>query len=250
MEQLNEILLEEVKNHAETTTPEECCGLFISTKDGTKRLPSKNASPYDKKHSFKIDANSLLIAETSGKIIGYYHSHNSLDTAGVFSELDLKNIRIHRLFSLIYNTARNQFYLLDDYNKAKYIGRAFQIGVSDCYSLLQDYFSKELNIKLSDYKRDSKWFRTSPSIWIKNLDKESFSIVMAGKDFEYSKLQPNDVILMFGYDASFPSHGAVFLGNGLILHHPAKKLSTVEFLSSKLIKDIAYIVRHNALWKT
>ncbi|WP_209346933.1 M67 family metallopeptidase [Pontixanthobacter sp. CEM42] len=73
-------LIEALRNEANKTHPEECCGIIFG-EEGALRLviPAKNTHPTPETH-FEIDPATLIAAHKSErtgglKIIGYYHSH-------------------------------------------------------------------------------------------------------------------------------------------------------------------------------
>jgi len=237
-----------IKAHSLELFPFECCGLIIKDDNyNFKVFRAKNVSTRDKKHSFEIDPMSILEAENLGNIVGCYHSHNCPESETIFSETDLRNISLHKIFSVVYNVANDQFYVLNDADKAKYIGTKFEFGLNDCYSLVRKYFKEELNLELRNYFRDSRWYKTNPAIWMENVSTENFSIVFSDNIFDVSNLKPHDVLLMKGRNIKYPSHAAIHIGSGFILHHPYGKLSTIEFLTRELINDTMFVARHNSL---
>jgi proteasome lid subunit RPN8/RPN11 len=77
-------LLRRARTHAETTYPEECCGLLLgSCRDGARRIaevmPLRNVAP--RRHNrFDLDPREHLAAVRSARdrgldVVGYYHSH-------------------------------------------------------------------------------------------------------------------------------------------------------------------------------
>ena len=110
-----ESILTEIKNHAHSTKPEECCGLIVSQEKQILLFKARNVSEYDKKFTFTIHPEDLIKASLSGKITHYYHSHNT-ESDGVFSERDILNYKLHGICSIIYNTTKDQFYFLNNEN--------------------------------------------------------------------------------------------------------------------------------------
>jgi proteasome lid subunit RPN8/RPN11 len=86
--------LDEIRAHAESTYPEECCGLLISQseKNVISALRMRNNHPGPKKDRYDIDPLELFKAdrEVSRKgltITGVYHSHP--DYPATLSKFDL-----------------------------------------------------------------------------------------------------------------------------------------------------------------
>ncbi|HIK29012.1 MAG: M67 family metallopeptidase [Oscillatoriaceae bacterium SKW80] len=97
-----------IRSHAESTYPEECCGLFLGYIKGSEKMvvevwPSENvynsqttveffSSPsLTKRHRYVIEPKILLKAQKEARerqqaVIGFYHSH--IDSSAVPSECD------------------------------------------------------------------------------------------------------------------------------------------------------------------
>jgi cell wall-associated NlpC family hydrolase len=107
------------------------------------------------------------------------------------------------------------------------LNRYFVHGVYDCYGLLRDFY-KHHNIILPNFIRENIW-------WDNNID-------MFGENFENAgfyniyidNIMPGDVILMKirgSKTNNFANHCAVYIGDGLILHHLYNRASRIEPLS-------------------
>lgn len=243
-----EEILKSIKKHALETSPEECCGLLLKQGERTSVYPTKNASTHDRRFTFSIDVLDMLEAHKQGAVIGYYHSHNTPVDSAIFSETDIHNVRIHKLISVLYNTCSNQFYFLDDAKQLNYLGRQFKLGSSDCFALVREYYQRELGLNITDYFRDSRWFLRDPDLWTAHLDEHGGIVVHKGNDFDESVLRVHDLILIKGQEMQNPSHGGVYIGNGMLLHHPYKALSTIEPLCGTLQENVKLIVRHKSLY--
>lgn len=89
-------VLEEVHSHAESTYPEECCGLLIAdrTKNVVECVRMKNAYDGPKHDRYNIDPLELFradraVAQRGLAIIGIYHSHP--DYPATLSKFDLEH---------------------------------------------------------------------------------------------------------------------------------------------------------------
>ncbi len=60
--------------------------------------------------------------------------------------------------------------------KAPLVGRNYIHGIQDCYSIVRDFYERELGINLSDYEREDAWWesRESKSLYLDNFEKEGF----------------------------------------------------------------------------
>ena len=236
-------VLDTIKAHALNVVPEECCGLILKTCDNLIAYPSKNVSNLDKQHHFIIDCNTYLEASQLGNIVAFYHSENIPVRNTIFSENDIKNQKLHQLVSIIYNTCSGQFYCLSSSKNLNYLGLPFIIGKQDCFSLIRLYFKQELGIHINDYFRDSRWIIKQPQVWAENFQKENFIEVTN------LKLQEYDVLLIDAYGKGFPTHGMIYVGKNMILHHPRNQFSTIEPLLPEMIQKTKIVVRHKSLWK-
>lgn len=134
-----------------------------------------------------------------------------------------------------------------DYHKYPYEGRPFINGITDCYSLIRDFYYNEYKIKLGDYPRDEDWF--DPNYPEKlNLYADYFS----NESFKEINGEPQrgDVILMKMYvgkmmhPENLPiNHGAIYLGDDKLLHHLTGRLSSIDSASKWINRYASKIIR-------
>jgi cell wall-associated NlpC family hydrolase len=149
----------------------------------------------------------------------------------------------------MYNVRNDSFSEENGVRNPSYIGRTFKIGERDCYSIIRDYYKKELKIELGDYFRDENWARKTPELYEQNYERENFIKVKTGSPV-LEELKQHDCILFQFLDIPFPSHAAVYLGGGSILHHPRNGYSLIEKLSDPYLRRASYVLRHKSLWKS
>lgn len=101
------------------------------------------------------------------------------------------------------------------------IGRQWEYGVFDCYSIVKDYY-KLLGIDLPNYKRPND-IDTCESIFLKNAPKFF-------KKVEFCNRKENDLLIMKLWTKE-PMHGAILLKNDVILHQKFESLSCCEYFS-------------------
>lgn len=101
----------------------------------------------------------------------------------------------------------------------KYTGRPFRFGITDCYTIVRDFYKNEFGITLRNYARYDKFWEDE-SLYLKFFKNEDFVLVD-------DELQFGDVILV-ALGARVACHAAVYLGNGKILHHVQNRLSTID----------------------
>ncbi len=234
----------QIKKHALENQNIECCGLLLSN-DIVFRC--ENISEI--KNHFQISPTDYLKATTLGNIIAVYHSHcNGNCDFSEYDKLMANNLNLKYILYCI-NTDKFKEYTPQTY-KNPYIGRYFEIGKSDCFSLVREYYKKELNLDIVDCKRDINWYKTNEQ---KDLFDEIYSIhknewikISVGSP-EIEIMKKHDAVVMrFKEDAS-PCHIAIYVDDGAILHHKQQQYSTIEKYSKPYQRRTAYVTRHKSL---
>ena len=135
------------------------------------------------------------------------------------------------------------FWLGNDVPRAPLVGRGFRHGVTDCYSLIRDFYKEIHGIELPEYPRDWEWWQQKKSLYLDGFKAAGF------REIPVDEILPGDVFLAT-IKADSPNHAGVFLGNGLILHHSAgrfgcdpSRLSTVE-PANRLFHFLTKVLRH------
>lgn len=226
--------------------PNEICGLLVYKNDQIFTYQCKNISR-NPSLSFIIDPKDCLkVSLEEGEIVASYHSHTN--DFSDFSDLDKVNANEHEIRSILYFFKEDKFF---EYvpNKCKnpYIGRYFELGKNDCFSLIRDYFNRELHIQINDYLRDKNWSIRDPFLYDENFRKEKFLEISGGAIENLNLLKKNDVILMNLYGKT-STHAAIYLGNGTILHHP-RGYSKIEELNDFYKRRSTHILRHESFVK-
>ena len=231
---LDSKIKKQIKAHHEKEFPRECCGLIISDRGKLACIPTKNDSAG--KDLFRVNPKDYLRASNLGEIVAVYHSHTNGNRN--FSEFDKFNSIAHRVTYVMYCPEDNSLLQFSpsygSFNR--YIGRKFDIGNTDCYSLVRDFYEDELSISLNHHYRDQDWKSYLPELFEKHFEDEGF--------FEVSSLSKYDCILFNSGGNKPGSHIALYLDNGLILHQPVRSYSRIESLTGRHQKLIKKIIRH------
>jgi proteasome lid subunit RPN8/RPN11 len=234
-----ESTLAAVKDHAqaEAERSRECCGLVIIRKGKQIYIPCRNIGAAD--NEFVMSPEDFADAEDQGEIVAVVHSHIGLPP--IPSQADLVGIENTQLPWLIINMPTGQHTVTEPSGYvADLVGREFSHGVLDCYSLIRDYYSRTLGIQLKDYERDHEWWRKG-----QNLYRDLFAD--AGfVEVSLQELREHDVIFM-RLGCSIDNHGAIYIGNNQILHHPMKRLSGRDTYGGMWRKITSGVVRHKDL---
>ena len=93
------------------------------------------------------------------------------------------------------------------------VGRPFRHGVTDCYSVIRDWFRLRRGIVLPNFPRDWNW-------WIDGFDLYRTGFEQAG----FEPIDPGDIRegdgVLFQFRSSVSNHAAVVLDEEWMLHHP------------------------------
>lgn len=104
-----------------------------------------------------------------------------------------------------------------------YVGRPFQLGKVDCFTLLRDYYKTEFDIELPNVARPDEFWDHGLDLYNKHCHRNGFQLL----DLPSREWQRGDVILM-AIMSPLPNHAAILVEDGKILHHVYGRLSTIE----------------------
>ena len=235
---LNQELKKEILLHAKEELPKECCGLIIVRKGRKRYKRCKNVSDVPKE-TFVLAINDYVKAEEEGEIIAVVHSHpfeRPEPSIGDKVSCEKSNMPWY----IVNPTTEQWGYLEPTGFELPLVGREFNFGIVDCYSLVRDYFKQELNIEIRDYFRNDKFWEKGNSLYEDNYEKEGFRKV------PLDSIQKHDVLLIH-LEANLPNHAAIYLGEQQILHHVQGRLSSRDILGEYYIKNTAFVARHKTL---
>lgn len=105
------------------------------------------------------------------------------------------------------------------------LGKPFEYGVTDCYTLFRDFYIDNFGITMRDYARPWEFWNKGINLYQDNMPYEGFRPF----DTTWRDLQIGDVMLMT-IRSNLPNHCAIYVGNGNIIHHlPDKPSEKVPF---------------------
>ncbi|MDE0842530.1 MAG: Mov34/MPN/PAD-1 family protein [Psychrobacter pacificensis] len=241
---------EAILNHAAACYPNESCGLLVNREYIECRNISNNP-----KSEFKIDPRDLVRAEKLGEIEAIVHSHP--DGSAKPSTFDLLQMSKHNLPWVI---AAYPEIDVKVHKKLSYvaplINREYIHGTLDCYSIVRDYYDRELDIQLDDFERTDRWWESdnNSDLYVKNFESQGF--------VQVDTLQRHDVILCRVQPTNFVNHALIYLGDDgsltseqservigehLMLHHPYLRRSRREIYGKLWQERTAIIIRHKSL---
>ncbi len=209
--------------HALKDYPREACGLLVQRGDEIIYLPCENRHEQPSAH-FAIDPEDYIRAEAHGDVCGVFHSHtNGPDWP---SKADMEQQAALSLPWFITSVTNGGcaplFGFGDQLKRPPLLGRAFRYNVTDCYTLIRDWFFERSNIDLPIFPRDAEWFKENGarSLYLDGLKPAGFKII---KDPDLKPRVGDCFIAKVA--ARVANHAGVYVGEGAILHHLDGKLS-------------------------
>ena len=214
--------------HAKEQDPRESVGVLIVIKGKEQYYPCNNLSTYSQQ-CFILDPEDYVKADALGEITAIVHSHPVTPPSP--SQADKVSCEQSGLKWHIVNPKTETWgYCEPTGYKPPLIGRQWVWGVTDCWSLVRDYYKEQHNIQLLDYQRPTK-----PQDFLDNPLFEQYAERTGFRELNKDeKLQKGDVLLMSILHPTL-NHVAIFLGDD-ILHHLADRLSTREPYNEWLLK--------------
>ncbi|MBB5862580.1 C40 family peptidase [Xanthomonas sp. 3058] len=234
--------LQAIQAHAMAEYPRECCGLVVLADTGERYVPCQNAATTPSEH-FILPAADYAVAEDAGAVLALVHSHPNAsalpsDADRVMCEasgLQWHIVSVGQVDGLP-ECGEVQSIQPSGY-VAPLVGRHFAHGVLDCYTLVRDFYARELGIELSHYDRADDWWHNGGDLYsLERLQSEGFSEIQDDP-------QRGDMIVM-QIRAPVPNHAGVYLGEGQMLHHLADRLSTRVPYGGYWADRTVRVVRH------
>ena len=101
-------------------------------------------------------------------------------------------------------------------------GREFHFGVLDCYTLVQDWYHRTWGLVLPDFERADGFWERGEHLYRNGLAEAGFVVSPTREP------QVGDGLLMRVNSPEVDNHAAVYLGEGMMLHHLWGQPSRVE----------------------
>lgn len=127
------------------------------------------------------------------------------------------------------------------------LGLEYIQGVQDCYTMPQRMFKDNLGIELTNYARpDDWWIDDNLDLYNNNFRSEGFNLIEISN---LSQLRILDCFLIAIPDSRRPertvaNHCAIYVGNGMIVHHRVGKLSQKVPYRGMWLNFTTAVVRH------
>ena len=219
-----------IAQHALASYPHECCGVIV----GGVYRPCRNVAEHPRE-MFAIDPCDYADAEDAGHIEAIVHSHPGASARPSQADLtacEAAGVPLWVIVSLGGQTD-GSIGIEDWYTfgptgyEAPLIGCEFSHGTNDCYGLVRRYYKQVRNVTLPDFPRSGEWWKDGHSdLYTENFSKAGFYAVREPEPLV------GDVLLMkIRSPNNVPNHAAVYVGDGLILHHCWGQLSRRDQLA-------------------
>jgi proteasome lid subunit RPN8/RPN11 len=232
-----------VQQHAIAEYPREACGLLVVVKGKQRYVPCRNIAE-SHNENFVLHPEDYANAEDLGEIVGVVHSHQDMPNRP--SEADrVMCSRGEVPWFIVSVNAQGECsdiarYEPDGY-EAPLVGRQFAHGVLDCYTLIRDYYGRELGITLPDFERADNWWNKGDDLYMQHFGEAGFEPIKGA-------IQTHDVVIM-QVRSPVPNHAGVYIGNTQILHHMHGRLSTRDVYGGWFQEITRVVIRHRELLK-
>lgn len=207
----------------------------------------------------ELPTNLISECESSG---GYGYLHNNAGKPSFSSALDPEKavgiIHIDKASTLeVSDTIRQEMntynlpytiigktknhsksYFPDRYfERVDYENRVFVYGVLDCYTLIRDWYRNNHDVWIpANIDRAFGWWYSGRNLYVDMYEEYGFVQV-------YEKIKIGDVLL-FKFDNGMPSHSAIYVGQGNMLHHMIGRFSCVEPFDGIYKTSLAGVLRY------
>ena len=236
---MNEASRAAALQHAQQCDPAESCGLVVVVRGRERYWPCRNLSP-EPSHFFTIDPDDYASAEEAGEVTAVVHSHPT--TPPQPSQADLMACEAGGgLPWFIVNPKTGAWGTCSPSGyRAPLIGREWVWGVSDCWTLVRDWYGEQ-GITLPDWRRpiSHEQFEADP-LFARHWDEAGF------KRVDVASIRAGDAIFM-DLSGTGLNHIAVYIGDQRILHHVGPgRLSSLDIYGGYWQKATGYVGRLDA----
>jgi cell wall-associated NlpC family hydrolase len=232
--------------HAEAAllAPREMCGVLVRTGPATNALfmPCRNVALGN--DEFELDASDFALAEACGEVVAIVHSHPHDDATPSLADRAGCDAGVLPWLIVAHPSQRLTWlapWVERPPNSAQalpLLGRPFEHGVCDCYSLVRDYYFQAHGLLLHDYPRAADWWHHGGDLYRAHFAAEGFVALPAG-----APLQVGDAFLI-QLRSPVANHAAVYLGGDQIIHHLTNRLSGREVYGGYWAKNTVVTLRH------
>lgn len=229
------------ENELHPDRPLERCGVVVE-RDGVQKLVECDNVHSEPHLQFRINAVQWGRLMMSDNVVAIWHTHPNTPAAP--SQADLVNLEKTGLpWHIVSGFDLSHSYTTPTGYVAPYEGRTFHHGILDCYALCRDWYRRELDIDLPDVDREDEWWNRGGNLYVDQFTQHGF--VEVAPTIDVKNLKRGDGLLM-QVASKVPNHGAIYLGDGTILHHIHGRLSEVTNYGGPWLKRTTHHLRHQS----
>lgn len=138
---------------------------------------------------------------------------------------------------------------LEDLKYLHLLGKEWDHGRQDCYSVCREFFFDNFGIKLTNYARPDEWWDHGMDLYKENFHREGFEIV----DVAPYQAQPCDLFMLSVYHPSMKARPRVWNHLGIfvnpllqqpMLHHFIGRRSEMVSMSGVWRNNLCAVLRH------
>lgn len=228
-------MLEDMLQFAQQEAPNEACGLVVATGKRQRLQRAKNiaANPTT---TFDLDPDAWLQIGDDESVVGIFHSHPM--TSAEPSMADLAGCEASAMPWHIINPQTAQYVYFEPTGfVTPYAGRPYVHGVLDCFTIVRDWYKREANLELPNFRRTDGWWERGEDLYVDNYGDCGFERLID------QPCKRGDLFLI-QVASKVPNHAAVFLGGDQILHHAQGRLSRIDVYGGMWEKCTSHHLRH------
>lgn len=196
-----------IRNEAIEQFPLEA--VWLITESGCRLVENTHETP---ESFFSVSEQDTRKAMAEG-LLAVVHSHPNGHAAPSASDMQgqLTTAVPWGVLSVEDGTASRIAWWGAGVEKQPLVGRKFRHGITDCYSIVKDYYELERGVQLPEKPRDWLWWQNGENLFIDDFKAAGFVRI------EASEAKPGDVWLA-QIRSEVPCHCGVLLEDGLTIH--------------------------------
>ena len=215
-----------IEAHAIESYPNECAG-FIFDNDGVESYARIVNLAASKSEHVVLPKTAFADAIDTGALAAFVHSHP--DAGATASDGDRVNCEESGvpwyIISVVKDSDQDAPTVrgIERIEPAGYVaplvGRAFQFGTLDCFTLIRDWYARERGIRLPEFDYRDDFWKRGEEPYLTNFEKAGFYAVA-------DATQAGDLLLM-QVRSNVANHAGIYLADehNRFLHHLYNQLS-------------------------